>query len=114
MLLGIRACRELNIGLATLQTWLQPTKGGTMPLEPTVPNPPNPWVGLEEVVEAQRQRDLARERRRRDRQSAPPSEFGAAGPGGSVVEQNALGNRRQARLNGDPVPPLGGELRQAE
>lgn len=37
-----------------------------MPLDPTIPNPPNPFANLDELVEAQRQRDLTVEQRRRD------------------------------------------------
>jgi hypothetical protein len=31
-----------------------------------------------------------------------------------MAEESTLAYRRQARLKGDPVPPLAGELRRAE
>jgi hypothetical protein len=85
-----------------------------MPLEPTTPNPPDPFAGLDAVLEEQRLRDLDREQRMRDKfRSKPPSEFSPPSYG-STAEETALEQRRQARLNGDPVPPLAGELRRAE
>jgi hypothetical protein len=85
-----------------------------MPLDPTIPNPPDPFPGLDAMVEAQRLRDLDREQRMRDKfGSKPESEFSPP-PYGSSSEETALENRRQARLNGDPVPPMAGELPRAE
>ncbi|MEI8058345.1 MAG: hypothetical protein WCI29_13175 [Actinomycetes bacterium] len=86
-----------------------------MPLDPTIPNPPNPFAGLDEMVEAQRQRDLNADQRRRDaKASRTSSEFDPFDQGESSVEAQTRALRRQARLNGDPVPPLAGELRGAE
>ena len=86
-----------------------------MPLDPTIPNAPNPLAGLDEFIEAQRQRDLTVEQRRRDAAaSRTSSEFDPFDLGESSVEAQTRALRRQARLKGDPVPPLAGELRGAE
>lgn len=85
-----------------------------MPLEPAIPNPPDPFAGLDQLLEEQRLRDMDREQRMRDKfGSKPASEFSPP-PYGSTAEEATLEYRRQARLNGDPVPPLAGELRRAE
>jgi hypothetical protein len=85
-----------------------------MPLDPTIPNPPDPFAGLDAVLEEQRLRDLNREQRQRDEhRRIPESEFSPPSYG-STTEESALEYRRLARLNGDPVPPLAGELPRAE
>ena len=86
-----------------------------MPLDPTITNPPKPFAGLDAMVEAQRQRDLNADQRRRDAAaSRTSSEFDPFDQGESSVEAQTRALRRQARLNGDPVPPMAGELRGAE
>ena len=85
-----------------------------MPLDPTIPNPPDPFAGLDAMLEEQRLRDLNREQRIRDKfASGSQSEFSPPSYG-STAEETTLEHRRQARLNGDPVPPLAGEMRRAE
>jgi hypothetical protein len=86
-----------------------------MPLDPTIPNPPNTLAGLDEFVEGQRQRDLHADQRRRDvAASRTSSEFDPFDQGETSAEAQTRALRRQARLSGDPVPPLAGELRGAE
>ena len=86
-----------------------------MPLDPTTPDPPTPLAGLDEFVEAQRQRDLNADQRRRDvAASRTSSEFDPFDQGETSAEAQTRALRRQARINGDPAPPLAGELRGAE
>jgi hypothetical protein len=84
------------------------------PLEPVIPNPET-LVVPPELLEAQRLRDLNAEQRHRDvAGTREASEFDPFDQGESSVEAQTRALRRQARLNGDPVPPLAGELRGAE
>lgn len=86
-----------------------------MPLDPTSPNPPNRFAGLDELVGAQRQRDLNADQRRRDSAANRiSSEFDPFDQGESSAEARTRAYRRQARLYGDPVPPMAGELRGAK
>ncbi len=86
-----------------------------MPPEPTIPNPPDPFAGLDPLVEEQRQRDLTADQRRRDQATnRSSSEFDPFDQRESSVETQTRALRRQSRLNGDPPPPLGGQLRGGE
>ena len=66
-------------------------------------------------MEAQRLRDLTAAQRRRDTAASRiSSEFDPFDQGETSVEVQTRALRRQARLTGDPVPPMAGELRGAE